>query len=40
MREWIRRRPWIWVIALFVFFVGLSLVFAAVAILNPPIRTQ
>ena len=36
MRAWIRERPWIWIVALFVFFVVLNLIFALIAFNNTP----
>lgn len=38
MRMWIRRRPWIWIVALFVFFIVLNLVFVLIAFNNLPER--
>ena len=37
MRDWLKQRPWIWIVLFFVVVVLLNLIFVAVAVLNPPV---
>jgi|GEM_PF-7098115 len=36
MKEWIARRPWIWIVLLGVFYVGANLVMMFIALHNAP----
>ena len=36
MREWLRERPWIWIVIAFVLFVILNLVFLVFAEMTQP----
>ncbi|MBC8366581.1 FixH family protein [bacterium] len=36
MREWIRERPWIWIVLLLTFFVIMDIIFVVIAVKNHP----
>jgi hypothetical protein len=36
MREWIRERPWIWIVLLLTIFVIMDIIFVMIAVKNHP----
>jgi hypothetical protein len=38
VREWLRQRPWIWIVVFFVLVIVFSAVLVIIAVSNQPIR--
>ena len=36
LRSWVRRHPWIWIIVLYAFVLGVNVVMAVIALMNQP----